>query len=625
MSEPGAGSDLAVAEHPGRARRRPLRDQRPEGVDLGRQLRRLLLPVLPHRPRRPEAQGHQHPARRHGHARASRSARCPRSSTPSTPTSTRCSSTTCACRPTNLVGELNNGWAMANGSLAHERGMVWVERGDGPRGGARAAARRRTVARSTRLTADRAGRGRRPDRAAGHRHHGRPVPRLPRVRQAGPGRHRARAGADEGVRQRGPPAGGAGGRRDPGGRRRSRSARSGSTATSPSTSRRAPGSSSTSTPSPTRSRPAPRRSSATSSPSACSASPGADRDRIASPATRQCRGSPRGCDDARTTRARAACTDDARAAGRWARGRWPGVRRDDAWPGELVASRGTGVVLAAAAARRRAARERARVRVPARRRRPDRLRRRRHQPHPPRRRAGPRHPPHRLPRSCSPTARRHRCSTASTSGRRGRASSTSPRGSAAVDAAPAAPRCRTDAPRRPTRCTCCIFTSGSTGAPKAVQMSQGGPPARPPAAAVAFTRDDVLYCVDAAVPRQRAAGQPVPGAWCRGHRWCCGQRFSASAFLPDVRRHGCTYFNYVGRALSYILAQPETPDDADNHAEVVPRLGGVAARPPGVPAPLRLLRGGGLQLERGRRGDPAVRRHAARGASAAPTRASTSP
>jgi alkylation response protein AidB-like acyl-CoA dehydrogenase len=26
----------------------------------------------------------------------------------------------------NLVGELNNGWVMANGSLAHERGMVWV-------------------------------------------------------------------------------------------------------------------------------------------------------------------------------------------------------------------------------------------------------------------------------------------------------------------------------------------------------------------------------------------------------------------------------------------------------------------------------------------------------------------
>lgn len=27
----------------------------------------------------------------------------------------------------NLVGRLNDGWAMANGSLAHERGMVWVQ------------------------------------------------------------------------------------------------------------------------------------------------------------------------------------------------------------------------------------------------------------------------------------------------------------------------------------------------------------------------------------------------------------------------------------------------------------------------------------------------------------------
>jgi alkylation response protein AidB-like acyl-CoA dehydrogenase len=27
----------------------------------------------------------------------------------------------------NLVGQMNNGWAMANGSLAHERGMVWLD------------------------------------------------------------------------------------------------------------------------------------------------------------------------------------------------------------------------------------------------------------------------------------------------------------------------------------------------------------------------------------------------------------------------------------------------------------------------------------------------------------------
>ena len=40
--------------------------------------------------------------------------------------------------------------------------------------------------------------------------------------------------------------------------------------------------------------------------------------------------------------------------------------------------------------------------------------------------------------------------------------------------------------------------------------------------------------------------------------------FSASHFLPDVRRYGVTYFNYVGKPLSYVLATPEQPDDADN-------------------------------------------------------------
>jgi fatty-acyl-CoA synthase len=42
------------------------------------------------------------------------------------------------------------------------------------------------------------------------------------------------------------------------------------------------------------------------------------------------------------------------------------------------------------------------------------------------------------------------------------------------------------------------------------------------------------------------------------------RKFSASAFLREVREHGCTSFNYVGRALSYILAQPPTDRDSDN-------------------------------------------------------------
>jgi len=46
------------------------------------------------------------------------------------------------------------------------------------------------------------------------------------------------------------------------------------------------------------------------------------------------------------------------------------------------------------------------------------------------------------------------------------------------------------------------------------------------------------------------------------------RRFSASGWLPDVRRHGATYFNYTGKPLSYILATPRTDDDADNPVRV---------------------------------------------------------
>ena len=42
------------------------------------------------------------------------------------------------------------------------------------------------------------------------------------------------------------------------------------------------------------------------------------------------------------------------------------------------------------------------------------------------------------------------------------------------------------------------------------------------------------------------------------------ERFSASGFLPDVRAYQATYFTYVGRAISYVLATPEHPDDAAN-------------------------------------------------------------
>jgi fatty-acyl-CoA synthase len=108
-----------------------------------------------------------------------------------------------------------------------------------------------------------------------------------------------------------------------------------------------------------------------------------------------------------------------------------------------------------------------------------------------------------------------------------------------------------------------IFTSGSTGAPKAVQMSQGRAARTAAASATAFTSDDVLYCAMPLFHGNALLANLFPGMHA-GAAVVLRPRFSASAFLPDVRRHGCTYFNYVGRALSYILAVPETPDDDDN-------------------------------------------------------------
>jgi fatty-acyl-CoA synthase len=108
-----------------------------------------------------------------------------------------------------------------------------------------------------------------------------------------------------------------------------------------------------------------------------------------------------------------------------------------------------------------------------------------------------------------------------------------------------------------------IFTSGSTGAPKAVRMTQGRATRTVTAAAAAYSPADVLYCAMPLFHGNALLANLFP-ALASGASIVLKRRFSASAFLPDVRRHGVTSFNYVGRALSYILAQPPTPDDADN-------------------------------------------------------------
>jgi fatty-acyl-CoA synthase len=111
-----------------------------------------------------------------------------------------------------------------------------------------------------------------------------------------------------------------------------------------------------------------------------------------------------------------------------------------------------------------------------------------------------------------------------------------------------------------------IFTSGSTGAPKAVRMTQGR--AAGIAARVRFGPDDVIYC---AMPlfHGNALNAAVFPAFATGARLVLRRKFSATGFLPDVRRYGCTFFNTVGRAIAHINATAPTAHDRDHRLKWV--------------------------------------------------------
>jgi fatty-acyl-CoA synthase len=110
-----------------------------------------------------------------------------------------------------------------------------------------------------------------------------------------------------------------------------------------------------------------------------------------------------------------------------------------------------------------------------------------------------------------------------------------------------------------------IFTSGTTGVPKAVRCTQGrlAGIAEVAARGYGYTADDVCYC-----PMPLFHGNALMALWgpsvMVGAAIATRPRFSASAFLDDVRRFGATKFSYVGKAIAYILATPERPDDAEN-------------------------------------------------------------
>jgi fatty-acyl-CoA synthase len=114
-----------------------------------------------------------------------------------------------------------------------------------------------------------------------------------------------------------------------------------------------------------------------------------------------------------------------------------------------------------------------------------------------------------------------------------------------------------------------IFTSGTSSAPKAVICSQRR---------LLVTGNRMSMIMDLRpgdigyVCMPLFHSNAVQVGWAPSLVVPCavalGRRFSASGWLPDVRRYRATYFNYTGKPLAYLLSQPERDDDADNTLRV---------------------------------------------------------
>jgi crotonobetaine/carnitine-CoA ligase len=117
---------------------------------------------------------------------------------------------------------------------------------------------------------------------------------------------------------------------------------------------------------------------------------------------------------------------------------------------------------------------------------------------------------------------------------------------------------------------CVMYTSGTSGPAKGVLMPHAhcylyG---RGTIDAVALTGEDRYYVV---LPLFHANGllMQLAATLIAGCAAIVRRRFSASAWLDDVRRHGATVTNCLGALSAFVIAQPPTPHDRDHRLRVV--------------------------------------------------------
>jgi len=115
-----------------------------------------------------------------------------------------------------------------------------------------------------------------------------------------------------------------------------------------------------------------------------------------------------------------------------------------------------------------------------------------------------------------------------------------------------------------------IFTSGTGGEPKAVRCTHEkvAGPGLMLAARFGLGPADTCYLSMPLFHSNAVIAGWAP-AVASGASIALRRKFSASNFFPDVRRFGATYANYVGKPMSYILAIPPAPDDAENPLRIM--------------------------------------------------------
>ncbi len=116
-----------------------------------------------------------------------------------------------------------------------------------------------------------------------------------------------------------------------------------------------------------------------------------------------------------------------------------------------------------------------------------------------------------------------------------------------------------------------IYTSGTTGLPKAALITNGRAVKTSYAGQFFGFRakqKDILYLT---LPLYHATGLLWSWAGClrAGATTVIKEKFSASEFWPDVRKHNVTMFGYVGELCRYLMNLEPNEDDQNHHLRVI--------------------------------------------------------